>query len=38
VLGRDGEQSGIDAWVGGLKGGLSRADIVVGFSDSEENA
>jgi hypothetical protein len=37
VLGREGEETGVDAWIGGLRGGLSRADIVVGFSESAEN-
>jgi hypothetical protein len=36
VLDREGEDSGVQAWHGGLKGGLSRSDIVVGFSESNE--
>jgi hypothetical protein len=34
VLEREGEQSGADAWTGGLKGSMSRADVVLGFSES----
>jgi serralysin len=37
VLDRDGEESGVKAWVGGLKGGLTRSDIVIGFSESNEH-
>jgi hypothetical protein len=37
VLDREGEQSGVDAWTGGLKGGMSRSDVVVGFSASQEH-
>ena len=37
VLDREGEQSGVDAWIGGIKGGMSRADVVVGFSESQEH-
>ncbi|KJB91916.1 DUF4214 domain-containing protein [Skermanella aerolata] len=37
VLDRDGEESGVKAWVGGLKGGLTRSAIVVGFSESNEH-
>jgi serralysin len=37
VLGREGETSDVEAWIGGLKGGMSRAEIVTGFSESAEN-
>src|SRR4051794_31728848 len=37
VLDREGEQSGVDAWIGGIKGGMSRGDVVVGFSESQEH-
>lgn len=38
VLDRDGETSGINAWVGALSSGqLTRAEVLVGFSESEEN-
>jgi hypothetical protein len=37
VLDRAGEESGVHAWTGGLKGGMSRAEIVVGFSESNEH-
>ena len=33
----EGEQSGVDAWIGGIKSGMSRADVVVGFSESQEH-
>jgi hypothetical protein len=37
VLDREGEQSGVDAWTGGLKGGMSRSDVVLDFSESQEH-
>jgi hypothetical protein len=37
VLDREGEPGGIEAWKGGMQGGLSRADVVLGFSDSPEH-
>jgi len=37
VLDREGEQSGVEVWIGAIKGGMSRADIVVGFSESQEH-
>jgi hypothetical protein len=37
VLDRNGEPSGINGWVGGLANGLSRADVLKGFSESSEN-
>ena len=37
VLGREGEASGVQAWVGGLQGGLSRAQIVSMVSETAEN-
>ena len=37
VLNRNGEPAGVAAWVGGLNNGLSRADVLKGFSESSEN-
>ncbi|WP_406857159.1 DUF4214 domain-containing protein [Alsobacter sp. KACC 23698] len=37
VLGRAGEQSGTDYWVGLLQKGTSAADILASFSESAEN-
>jgi phospholipase/lecithinase/hemolysin len=37
VLGRPGESSGIQYWTGALDAGASRAQELVGFSDSIEN-
>ena len=37
VLNRNGEPSGVNGWVGGLNNGLSRADVLKGFSESSEN-
>jgi Ca2+-binding RTX toxin-like protein len=37
VLDRVGEQAGVDAWVGGLRGGMSRSDVALGFSESAEH-
>jgi hypothetical protein len=37
VLDREGEDSGIEAWHGGLKGGMSRAEVALGFSESAEH-
>ncbi len=37
VLDRNGEPAGITGWVGGLANGLTRADVLKGFSESSEN-
>jgi Domain of unknown function (DUF4214)/RTX calcium-binding nonapeptide repeat (4 copies) len=37
VLGRAGEEGGRDYWITQLQAGLSRAEILVGFSESAEN-
>ena len=37
VLDREGEASGVEAWKGGLQDGMSRADVVLGFSESAEH-
>ena len=37
VLDRNGEEAGVSGWVGGLAGGLSRAQVLAGFSESSEN-
>jgi Domain of unknown function (DUF4214) len=37
VLGRDGEQSGIDFWVNHLRNGTARAVILASFAKSPEN-
>lgn len=37
VLDRNGEAAGINGWVNGLSNGLSRADVLKGFSESTEN-
>lgn len=37
VLDRDGEPAGVQGWVNGLNHGLTRADILLGFSESQEN-
>jgi hypothetical protein len=37
VLHREGEATGVQAWVGGLKHSMSRVGIVTGFSESAEN-
>jgi hypothetical protein len=37
VLDRNPDPGGLAAWQGGLRGGLSRADVLVGFSESPEN-
>ena len=36
VLGREADPSGLDGWVDALEGGASRAQVVVGFSESRE--
>jgi hypothetical protein len=36
VMGREGDQAGIDWWTGLLDRGYSRGEIMVGFSDSVE--
>jgi hypothetical protein len=38
ILDRAGEDTDVQAWVGGLKGSMSRSEIVVGFSESNEHA
>lgn len=37
VLGRDGEEGGISFWEGQLNQGVSRAQVLAGFAESEEN-
>ena len=37
VLGRNGEESGVRGWVNALNDGMSRADVLYGFSESSEN-
>ena len=37
VLARNGEPTGVAGWVGGLNNGLSRAEVLKGFSESAEN-
>lgn len=37
VLNRDGEPSGVAGWVDGLNHGLTRAEVLLGFSESQEN-
>lgn len=37
ILHRSGEPSGVDYWVGVLNSGASRADVLMGFSESAEN-
>ncbi len=37
VLHRNGEPAGIAGWVNGLNNGLTRADVLLGFSESAEN-
>lgn len=37
ILGRDGETGGISYWDSQLGSGVSRADVLVGFSESAEN-
>jgi hypothetical protein len=37
VLDREGEPSGVEAWKGGLDGGVSRSQVVLGFSESPEH-
>ena len=37
VLGRPGEQSGIEFWKGNLDEGISRARVLAAFADSPEN-
>lgn len=37
VLGRDGEAAGVYGWVDGLNNGLTRAQVLQGFSESSEN-
>ncbi|MEO0937113.1 MAG: DUF4214 domain-containing protein [Pseudomonadota bacterium] len=36
VLGRTGEPAGVANWIGALEGGASRAQVVLGFSESQE--
>lgn len=37
ILGREGEQAGIDFWVGLLEDGRDRGLVLIGFADSPEN-
>ena len=37
VLARNGEPAGIAGWVNGLANGLTRAEVLKGFSESSEN-
>lgn len=37
VLGRAPDTAGLNYWVGRLAGGMSRGDVMLGFSDSTEN-
>jgi Ca2+-binding RTX toxin-like protein len=37
VLHREPDQSGLDNWVAGLNGGETRAQVVLGFSESQED-
>jgi hypothetical protein len=37
VLHRAPDAAGLSAWVGDLNGGMSRAQVVVGFSESNEH-
>jgi hypothetical protein len=37
VLDREGESPGVDAWTGGLRGYMSHADVVLGFSKCQEH-
>lgn len=37
VLDRNGEAAGITGWVNGMANGLTRADVLKGFSESGEN-
>jgi hypothetical protein len=37
VLDREGEATGVEAWKGALQGGMTRADVVLGFSESLEH-
>ncbi|WP_198384183.1 DUF4214 domain-containing protein [Roseomonas sp. KE2513] len=37
VLGREGEASGVAYWANQLNGGASKADVLLGFSESIEN-
>jgi len=37
ALGREGGQAGVQAWVDLINGGMSRADVLIGFSESQEN-
>ena len=37
TLGREGEAAGVSYWTGELNAGKSRAEVVVGFSESQEH-
>jgi hypothetical protein len=37
ALDRDPDPGGLASWVGGLKAGMSRAEVLVSFSESEEH-
>ncbi|QTC91192.1 DUF4214 domain-containing protein [Brevundimonas goettingensis] len=36
-LGRDGEPEGVNGWTASLNAGMSRGDVVIGFSESAEH-
>jgi subtilisin-like proprotein convertase family protein len=37
ILDRAGDKAGIDYWTGVLNNGMSRAEVLIGFSESHEN-
>lgn len=37
VLDREGEANGVETWKGALQSGMSRSDVVLGFSESAEH-
>ncbi|GEO39915.1 hypothetical protein SAE02_40630 [Skermanella aerolata] len=37
VLDREGEGAGVEAWQNGMQGGMTRAEVVLGFSESAEH-
>lgn len=37
VLGRNGEDAGVRGWVNALNTGMTRAEVLLGFSESSEN-
>jgi len=36
-LGREGEPQGVNGWTANLNAGMSRGDVVIGFSESQEH-